>query len=187
MKDRNKAGWLGLIALVGLFAPFLNAANAAIETKTLIEPTVKVAEPPKGVFLISTAKKLEKYENSHSLTDGELVDLLKAVGFKNNALRSACAVAKAESNGRPLAFNPNKKTGDSSYGMFQINMIGELGPDRRSKFELDSNAELFNPVINAQVAHYMTKGGKDWSSWSSVNGARYQEWYNKYPCKQDRD
>jgi hypothetical protein len=29
----------------------------------------------------------------------------------------------------------------------------------------------------------MTKGGKDWSSWSSVNGARYQEWYNKYPCK----
>jgi hypothetical protein len=29
----------------------------------------------------------------------------------------------------------------------------------------------------------MTKGGADWSSWSSVNGKRYQEWYNKYPCK----
>jgi len=29
----------------------------------------------------------------------------------------------------------------------------------------------------------MTKGGKDWSAWSSVNGKRYQEWYNKYPCK----
>ena len=182
MRDRNKGIWLGLLALVGLFAPFLNAANA-LETKTLIKPTVKTVEPPKGVFLVSKEKILEKYENAHSLNDGQLVDLLKAVGFKGSALRSACAIAKAESNGRPFAFNGNSKTGDSSYGVFQINMMGELGPDRREKFELDSNAELFNPVINAQVAHYMTKGGKDWSSWSSVNGTRYQEWYNKYPCK----
>ena len=183
MRDKNKGIWLGLIALLGLVAPFLNTANAALETKTLIEPTVKVAEPPQGVFLVSTAKKLEKYENSHSLTDGELVDLLKAVGFKGNALRSACAIAKAESNGRPFAFNGNTKTGDSSYGVFQINMIEELGSDRRKKFELDSNAELFNPVTNAQVALHMTKSGTDWSSWSSLNGKRYQEWYNKYPCK----
>ena len=181
MRDKNKSVWLGLIALVGLFAPFLNAANA-LETKTLITAPISV-EAPKGVFLVSTAKKLEKYENAHSLSDGQLVDLLKAIGFKGNALRSACAIAKAESNGRPFAFNGNTKTGDSSYGVFQINMMGELGSDRREKFELDSNAELFNPVINAQVAHYMTKGGKDWSSWTSVNGARYQEWYNKYPCK----
>jgi len=181
MRDKNKSVWLGLISIVGLFAPFLNAANA-LETKTLITTPISV-ETPQGVFLISTAKKLEKYENAHSLTDGQLVDLLKAIGFKDNALRSACAVAKAESNGRPFAFNGNAKTGDSSYGVFQINMIEELGSDRRKKFELDSNAELFNPVTNAQIAHFMTKGGKDWSSWSSVNGARYQEWYNKYPCK----
>jgi len=181
MRDKNKSVWLGLIALVGLFAPFLNAANA-LETKTLITAPISV-EAPKGVFLVSTAKKLEKYENAHSLSDGQLVDLLKAIGFKGNALRSACAIAKAESNGRPFAFNGNTKTGDSSYGVFQINMMGELGSDRREKFELDSNAELFNPVTNAQIAHFMTKGGKDWSSWSSVNGTRYQEWYNKYPCK----
>ena len=181
MRDKNKSVWLGLIALVGLFAPFLNAANA-LETKTLITAPISV-EAPKGVFLVSTAKKLEKYENAHSLSDGQLVDLLKAIGFKGNALRSACAIAKAESNGRPFAFNGNAKTGDSSYGVFQINMIEELGSDRRKKFELDSNAELFNPVTNAQIAHFMTKGGKDWSSWSSVNGTRYQEWYNKYPCK----
>jgi hypothetical protein len=185
MRDKNKAVWLGLIALVGLFAPFLNAANA-LETKTLITTTM-AAEPPQGVFLVSRVKILESYENAHSLNDGQLVDLLKAVGFKGVALRSACAIAKAESNGRPFAFNGNTKTGDSSYGIFQINMIGDLGPDRREKFELDSNAELFNPVTNAQVAHYMTKGGKDWSSWSSVNGTRYQEWYNKYPCKQNKN
>jgi hypothetical protein len=182
MRDNKTGVWLGLIALVGLIAPFSNAANA-LETKTLIKTTQKSEPALKGAFLVSKEKMLEKYENAHDLSDGQLVELLKTVGFKGKALRSACAIAKAESNGRPLAFNGNRKTGDSSYGMFQINMIGELGPDRRDKFDLSSNAELFNPVTNAQVALHMTKSGTDWSSWSSLNGKRYQEWYNKYPCK----
>ena len=182
MREKNKGIWLGLIALVGLFAPLSNAANA-LETKTLIKTTQESGSALKGAFLVSKQKMLEKYENAHNLSDGQLIQLLKVVGFKGKALRSACAVAKAESNGRPLAFNGNLKTGDSSYGMFQINMIGELGPDRREKFDLSSNAELFNPVTNAQVALHMTKSGTDWSSWSSLNGKRYQEWYNKYPCK----
>jgi hypothetical protein len=182
MRDKKKGVWLGLIALVGLLAPFSNASNA-LETKTLIKTPLEKDSALKGAFLISREKMLEKYENAHNLNDGQLVELLKVVGFKGKALRSACAITKAESNGRPLAFNGNLKTGDSSYGMFQINMIGELGPDRREKFDLSSNAELFNPVTNAQVALHMTKGGTDWSSWSSLNGKRYQEWYNKYPCK----
>ena len=182
MRENKTGVWLGLIALVGLIAPFSNAANA-LETKTLIKTTQESDSALKGAFLVSKEKMLEKYENAHNLSDGQLVELLKAVGFEGRALRSACAVAKAESNGRPLAFNGNLKTGDSSYGMFQINMIGELGPDRRDKFDLRSNAELFNPVTNAQVALHMTKSGTDWSSWSSLNGKRYQEWYNKYPCK----
>jgi hypothetical protein len=182
MRENKTGVWLGLIAMVGLIAPFSNAANA-LETKTLIKTTQQSEAALKGAFLVSKEKMLEKYENAHNLSDGQLVELLKAVGFKGKALRSACAIAKAESNGRPLAFNGNLKTGDSSYGMFQINMIGGLGPDRRDKFDLSSNAELFNPVTNAQVALHMTKSGTDWSSWSSLNGTRYQEWYNKYPCK----
>jgi hypothetical protein len=182
MRENKTGVWLGLIAMVGLIAPFSNAANA-LETKTLIKTTQESDSALKGAFLVSKEKMLEKYENAHNLSDGQLIQLLKTVGFKGKALRSACAIAKAESNGRPLAFNGNLKTGDSSYGMFQINMIGELGPDRREKFDLSSNAELFNPVTNAQVALHMTKSGTDWSSWSSLNGKRYHEWYNKYPCK----
>ena len=180
MRESNV--WLGVLTLVICSTVFSASANATNENNLLIKESVKSATQ-KVAFLVSKEKKLEKYENAHKLTDGQLVDLLRAVGFKGNALRSACAIAKAESNGRPFAFNGNSETGDSSYGVFQINMIGELGPDRREKFELDSNAELFNPVINAQIALHMTKGGKDWSSWSSVNGTRYKEWYNKYPCK----
>jgi hypothetical protein len=180
MREANV--WLGVLVLVICSTVFSATANATNKNNLLIKESVKSATQ-QVAFLVSKEKKLEKYENAHNLTDGQLVDMLKAVGFKGKALRSACAIAKAESNGRPLAFNGNVKTGDSSYGVFQINMLGELGSDRREKFELDSNAELLNPVVNAEIALHMTKGGADWSSWSSLNGKRYKEWYNQHPCK----
>ena len=179
---RESNAWLGVLSLVICSTVFMGTAKATNENNLLIKESVKSATQ-QVAFLVSKDKKLEKYENAHKLTDEELVDMLKHVGFEGKALRTACAIAKAESNGRPFAFNGNTETGDSSYGIFQINMLGELGPKRREKFELNSNAELLNPVLNAQITLHMTKGGQDWSSWSSVNGPRYQEWYNKYPCK----
>jgi hypothetical protein len=121
------------------------------------------------------------YKPSEMLTDRELKELLSAVGFEGKALKQAWAIAKAESNSRPLAYNGNRKTGDSSYGIFQINMLGELGIDRKEKFDLKSNILLFDPVINAEITYYMTKGGLDWSSWSSLGGDRYKEFLNKFP------
>lgn len=109
----------------------------------------------------------DKYVASEMLTDQELKDLLWSVGFEGATLKTAWAIAKTESNGRPLAFNGNSKTGDKSYGIFQINMLGYLGVDRLEKFDLESNTELFDPVTNAEIAYYMTGGGKDWSSWSN--------------------
>jgi hypothetical protein len=182
---RESNAWLGVLSLVICSTVFVGTAKASNENNLLIKESIKSATQ-EVAFLVSKDKKLEKYENADKLTNEELVDLLKHVGFEGNALRTACAIAMAETNARPHAFNGNPKTGDSSYGMFQINMIGDLGPDRREKFELGSNSELFNPVKNAQIAHHMTKGGKDWSSWTTLNGSRYQEWYNKYPCKKDK-
>jgi hypothetical protein len=120
------------------------------------------------------------YKPSEMLTDGELKELLSAVGFEGKALKQAWAIAKSESNSRPMAYNGNRKTGDSSYGIFQINMLGELGIDRKEKFDLRSNILLFDPVINAEITYYMTKGGTDWSSWSSLNGARYKEFLTEF-------
>ena len=121
---------------------------------------------------------LEKFSNavykpSEMLTDNELLQLLKAVGFEGQALKMAWGIAKAESNGRPMAYNGNRNTGDSSYGIFQINMLGTLGTDRKEKFDLRSNVLLFDPVINAEITYYMTKGGVDWSSWpNSISKAK---------------
>jgi len=179
----------GVMIMVLAFAILTNGKEISFADRNnlLMKESIDVRATHKVASLVSKRAKskaiLKKYENAHSLTDRQLVELLKAVGFKGKGLRTAWAVAKAESNGRPFAFNGNAKTGDSSYGIFQINMIGELGPDRRDKFELDLNAELFSPVKNAKIVYHMTKGGKDWSSWSSyVKGATHK-WKNKFPKK----
>ena len=128
---------------------------------------------------------LEKYSNtvykpSEMLSDIELKELLETVGFEGKALKTAWAIAKRESNGRPLAYNGNRNTGDSSYGIFQINMLGNLGVDRKEKFNLKSNDLLFDPIKNAEIAYHMTKGGLDWSAWKGLT-PRAKEFYLKFP------
>ena len=126
---------------------------------------------------------LAVYANADSLTDTQLVGLLKAVGFQGKDLQEAWAIAKKESHGNPLSHNGNRKTGDNSYGLFQVNMIGSLGDARRDKFNLASNAELFNPVVNAQIAYHMSGGGKDWSAWKGLKTKAVKFWLSKFPSK----
>ncbi len=115
--------------------------------------------------------------------------LLKEAGFKGYALKQAWAIVMKESRGNPRAHNDNTSTGDNSYGLFQINMIGNLGPERRDKFDISSNTDLFNPLTNAKAAHYMSNGGENWKSWdidsSGYNGGvsknAYRYWLAQYP------
>jgi hypothetical protein len=131
----------------------MNASSASVQlTDTLPTPAV-VTDP------------LVKYKGVKTLDNDQLIELLGAVGFKGKQLKVAWAVTKKESGGRPVAHNDNTGTGDNSYGLFQINMIGDLGADRREKFGLETNNQLFDPVTNAQIAFHMTKGGTDWGSW----------------------
>jgi hypothetical protein len=180
--ERNKE-IISTLSIVALIAVTSNAnASSDLDTKNnlSLEQAQTLETASKEVFLVSKTKKLQSFENKVSLTDLELKELLSLVGFKGKDLVVAWAVAKKESNGRPLAFNGNHKTGDSSYGMFQINMIDDLGPDRRDKFDINSNAELFNPVKNAEIAYYMTNGGDDWSSWKGIT-PRTKMWMSKFP------
>lgn len=182
---RDKKIWIGLIALVGLIAPFGNSANA-IENKFLMKPAEKSDNAVKTAFLVSKAKTkavLVKYANAATLSDYDLVKLLQAVGFTGNGLKTAWAVAKAESNGQPIRYNGNKSTGDSSFGLFQINMINQLGPDRRTKYDLNYNAELLNPVKNAQIVYEMTQGGKNWKAWKYAKTPAVKKWLAKFPVK----
>jgi hypothetical protein len=164
------------IAVFAIYSLVLGALPPAIANAIAEEPVKVVEQVP--------VDPLEKYKGAKKLSDTELVELLSAVGFEGKALKVAYAVAKKESNGRPLAHNGDQNTGDNSYGIFQINMIADLGTARREKFNLKSNTQLFDPVVNAKIAFFMTGGGEDWSSWKIVpgqnNGERYQQYLKEF-------
>ncbi len=192
-----------LLAIISMMIVFSSGAVAlAVEKEQEVVATEQVATRNISALqaLAGEKKEVEKkpklrplsyFENKTSLTDKELVELLQVVGFTGQELKEAWAIAKKESNGRPLAFNGNKLTGDNSYGIFQINMINTLGEDRREKFDLDHNADLFNPVTNVEIAFHMSNGGENWSSWhigkdayTSTSGkhfAKFKEWLAKFP------
>jgi hypothetical protein len=159
---------------------FLFSGSQPSIALTVTEPLVKTEAQIKQEVLDSFSKEI--YKPSEMLTDEDLALLLKSVGFEGSGLKKAWSIAKRESNGRPLAYNGDRKTGDSSYGLFQINMIGNLGPERLEKFDLKSNKELFDPVTNAEITYYMTDGGSDWSAWKGMT-PRAQEFYLKFPTK----
>jgi hypothetical protein len=168
----NNKNIIGTLSILAMFAVWSNVANASEnrldDSKTIVlEETIEATQVAKSV---SKAKEdqLEKYKNAVNLSDKDLKNLLALVGFEGQKLREAWAIAKKESGGRPMALNLSKRTGDSSYGLFQINMIGDLGPERRDKFNLESNYELFNPVLNAQVAFHMSRGGENWIAWKGI-------------------
>ena len=163
--------WM-IITVVMLFT-FGNTANALT-----VEPLVKTEAQLKQEVLDKFSNA--SYRPSEMLTDEELKQLLEAVGFEGLGLKKAWSIAKRESNGRPLAYNGNRKTGDSSYGLFQINMLGNLGPERLEKFNLKSNKELFDPVTNAEITYYMTEGGSNWSSWKGMT-PKAKEWLLLFP------
>jgi len=126
-------------------------------------------------------RALAPFNNADHLTKTELVDLLHAVGFQGKALRYAWAIAMKESHGNPLSHNGNRKTGDNSFGLFQVNMINSLGQDRREKFNLEYNAQLLNPVVNAKIAYFMSAKGKDWRSWKGISNPVVKKWLKQFP------
>jgi hypothetical protein len=108
--------------------------------------------------------------------------ILKKAGFKGEGLQNALTILERESGYNPNALNPNKSTGDYSLGLFQINMLGDLYKERmekvwtmagtgpfadRKKFKLGKMEDLYDPLTNARVAYHMSKGGADFSSWST--------------------
>jgi hypothetical protein len=180
----NNRQIIGTLSILAMFGVWSNAANASENrsndsSTVVLEATIEATEVAKTV---SKAKEdqLEKYKNAVNLSDKDLKHLLHLVGFEGQNLREAWAIAKKESGGRPMALNLSKRTGDSSYGLFQINMIGDLGPERRDKFNLESNVELFNPVLNAEIAFHMSKGGEDWTAWKGIT-PRTKQLMKKYP------
>lgn len=109
-------------------------------------------------------------------TQEQIAQYLRNAGFPENAIPTMLRIAQLESNNNPNAFNPDSSTGDLSYGLFQINMLGKMGPERRKWFGIKSNEELYDPQKNADAAYKLwssrekSKGaGQGYTHWSTYN------------------
>lgn len=89
---------------------------------------------------------------------------------------TATAIAWAESSGNAMAHNSNAATGDDSYGLWQINMLGGMGPRRRALFGIKENDDLFDPRTNASamLKLWMNKG-KQFTDWSTYKNGAYKQ------------
>jgi Lysozyme like domain len=112
-----------------------------------------------------------------TLNAEEIARVAYRAGFRGHALTTAVAVALAESNGNPKAHNPVPP--DNSYGLWQINMYGSLGPARRHQFHLDSNAELFKPSTNARAAFSISSHGNDFTPWTTYTSGAYRHFLDR--------
>jgi hypothetical protein len=160
---------IGIIVLGSLNFSSNKTEPVAVEQNLVNREVSKVLPFDLQPASISEPKKLLITDESTILTPEDIKSLLIISGFKGEALRVAFGVVMKESTGRPYAHNQNSNTGDNSYGLFQINMIGSLGPARREQFGLANNEDLFNPLTNAAVAYIISDGGNDWGPWGGVS------------------
>ena len=91
-----------------LFSQFPSIDSPAVADNIVALSNVKVQDDAKYVYLSDFRQQDKQF------SDEDLAQLLYCVGFRGLDLREAWSVAKKESNGRPLAYNGNAKTGDSS-------------------------------------------------------------------------
>jgi len=110
-----------------------------------------------------------------------LYSWLQRAGLSGEQLRTAWAVGMAESGGNPRAFNGNAGRGDKSYGLFQINMIGNLGPARLKQYNLSSYDDLFDPETNIRVMIKMSNNCTNWQPWSAYKNGSHRKFLNLFP------
>jgi hypothetical protein len=108
-----------------------------------------------------------------TLSPAQIAEYAHQAGFRGQDLTVAVAVAMAESAGNTRAHNAVPP--DNSYGLWQINMIGSLGPARRDQFDLDSNRELFDPAENAKAAWAISGHGESFRPWTTYTSGAYKK------------
>ena len=90
-----------------------------------------------------------------AISKEQLAAYLKRAGFPDERIPLMLNIAQRESGLNPMAHNPNRSTGDNSYGLFQINMIDGLGSERLKQFAdlgVRSYEDLKDPWKNVQAA-----------------------------------
>lgn len=95
-------------------------------------------------------------------------------------LETCLSVAYGESHWYDRAYNPNEATGDNSYGIWQINLLGRLKEARMKQFGLSKPEDLFDLATNARAMGIIYREAlswgrtSGWSPWGAYTNRSYQ-------------
>lgn len=115
-----------------------------------------------------------------SLSQSDLFTLAKKAGLPDSSAKVAAAIAMAESGGDPNVHNTNKASGDDSYGLWQINMLGDMGPPRRKQFGILADGQLIDPTQNAKAMAILSQQGRDFSPWTTYTTSDASRSYKRF-------
>jgi hypothetical protein len=109
------------------------------------------------------------YGKGDGLTPEQGAALLRSEGATPDEAAFIGAHMGGESRGHAGAHNFSGR--DLSYGLWQINMIGGMGPQRRKMWGLKSNEDLYDPHVNAKAAialyrDWVRRGKRGPSPWA---------------------
>lgn len=156
-------------AISGIFSSFASIAGSELMSALFgMGPAQAAADPT------PTTGPAQSYNGPNKVSKETMIDALTKAGFNKNEIPKMVAIGMAESSGNARAHNPNRATGDNSYGLWQINMIDRLGPERRKQFGIANNEELFNPYVNAKAAKSI-RDSQGFGAWSVYKSGKYKE------------
>jgi hypothetical protein len=93
----------------------------------------------------------------------DVVTVARNAGFTGVHLVEAVSVALAESTGDASEIT-HDSNGTADYGLWQINSV-------HTEY---NTSQLLDPAYNAAAAFKLSKGGTDWSAWTTFHNQRAQ-------------
>lgn len=106
-----------------------------------------------------------------ALSGADVAKLAYNAGFRGEDLAKVVAISFRESRWKPGAYNPNRATKDDSYGLMQINMLGDLGPARLEQFGISKYEDLYDPQTNMNAAYVLyQRSGNTLHPWGGYKG-----------------
>ena len=116
---------------------------------------------------------IPEYDGPITGNKKELMRTIAQKGFKDKALRTAYAIAIAESGGRPNAIGDvhlqDSKWGPS-VGLFQIRSLKHW---RNYNDPYRDATRLTNPQFNSEAAYIKSKSGKNFKPWTTYNSGAF--------------
>jgi hypothetical protein len=109
------------------------------------------------------------------MTPEQVAQAAYQAGFRGDGVWKAVAISGRESGWAPWKHNQNAATRDDSWGLMQLNTLGQQAADQtsailRSLGYSGALSDLLDPVANLRVAYVRSASGTNWAPWGPYKG-----------------